>query len=199
MAETHARLRPSSKGSSCSPCSNHSFARVHSKATRLATLRAGPTRSGGQPTDVGVEARQVHPSELPILHDVAEDVRQLEGDTESVRQGHGPLRILRPEDGEGEPTDRAGDAAAITDEVVDCLVGRPEDIHLAPVDDLAEGRHRQLIATSGIGDGDEHGVDGAVIDRVDLLADTLQASELLLRLEPTVPDVVDTPREGVDS
>ena len=90
MADTQARLRRSSSGSSCRPRSNHSWATDALGGDQAATSAGGPLKSGGQPHRCGVVGREVDPAHPPVLDDVAQDVGQLQGDAEVVGQGRRP-------------------------------------------------------------------------------------------------------------
>ena len=93
-----------------------------------------------------VGARQVDPPVLEVFADIAEDVRQLQRDAQGVRDigGLGVVAIWA-EHAQRQPADRARYAAAVVDELVQRLVGAPLNVHLASVDELAEGveRNRQ--------------------------------------------------------
>ena len=149
MADTQARLRRSSRSRRPSPRSNHSSARTHSKATRSARAAGGPERSTGQPTRRASAGRQVDPAVGPVLDHVAQDVGQLQRHPEIVGERYGTDRVGAPEDGEREPADRAGDPPAVPHQLVDGLVGGAGHVHLAAVDQLAEGLHGQAVTHGG--------------------------------------------------
>ncbi len=106
--------------------------------------------------------RQVHAPALPILAYVAEDVRQLHCDAEVVGESRtrapGGLSAVA-EDRQAQPTDRAGDVAAIDDELIERLVGGLVDVELDAVDQQAERVRRQLVATQSV---IQPGCDGVI-------------------------------------
>ena len=133
IAPTHARLRWSSSGSSCNPASNHSRARSASKRDERThcVARTGHVRRASEPLDV--LGREVDPTHAAVLDDVAQDVGELERDTEIVgkldgRRDPGLRRGGRAEDAERQAPDRARNLAAVVDELVVGLVGRARGV-----------------------------------------------------------------------
>ena len=74
-------------------------------------------------------------------------------------------RQVRVEHAERQPSDRAGDAAAVGDQLVEGLVLLAADVHLAAVDELAEGSERDRQPPRGVVEGDQHGVVGVLVRR----------------------------------
>ena len=71
---------------------------------------------------------------------------------------HGLGGCAPAEDRQADAPDRAGDAAAVDDELVDLLVGDPVDIHAHALDQLAERARRQREALMRVCQRDDHGV-----------------------------------------
>ena len=108
---------------------------------------AGPVSSGAQPTDsASLLGRYTRPSERSSTTSRRMFV-SWSATPERVRERDRPVEVLRPEHGQREPAHRARHLAAVDDEIVDRLVRRADDVHLAAVDDLAEARHREPVSS----------------------------------------------------
>ena len=90
-----------------------------------------PSVDRAQPKRSRSSLRQVDAAVAQVLADVAQDVRQLERDAEVVGESRPRAAVAGAEDAERQAADRAGDAAAVDDEVVERLVARAADVHLA--------------------------------------------------------------------
>ncbi len=172
-------------------------------------LMSGGALGGVVPTEVNTElgqvfGGQVDPAVLPVLADVAQDVRQLEGDTERVGQfgglGLGVRVVAGAEDAQGQAADRAGHAAAVPEQVIEGLVAGAAHVGDAAVDELAERRHRDGEVPLHVSQGEQHRiVRGRPGEVEDLLARGLQGGDLLPGWHRAVADVVDPPGERVDN
>ncbi len=149
---------------------------------------------------------QVDAAVRGILTDVAEDVGDLEGQSEGVGVLGGAGRIAcagqDAEDAEGQTADGAGHAGAVGAQLVPGLVGVAADVHQHAVDQLVEGAEREGVAVGrvGEGDGDRVGVvlgNRTVADACQQGAGRGQPFLLGAGVQPAVPDVVHAPGEGV--
>ena len=157
---------------------------------------------------VQVFLRQVDAVVEEVLANVAQDVRQLEGDTEVVGHLVLALWVRDAVDAEAEAANAARDAAAVPEQVVERLVGRLVDVGEAAVNELLERLKRHLEAAAGVSERHEHGIrvvqgDPAVaLDPGDqgphLLPGDFQLRRLLPGRQVTVADVIDPARVGVD-
>ena len=104
------------------------------------------------------------------------------------------------EDAEGEPPDRTGHSPAVERQVVEALIGRLPAIHLAAVDQLAEGVQRYRIALDGVGECQQHRVVRrcAASDGMERRPGVRESNQLLRGRGGPVADVVDSPGEGVE-
>ena len=116
---------------------------------------------------------QVYAPHPVVLDDVAQHVGELQGHTQVVghvldRPGFGgavpapasPGGGPGAEDAEGEPPHRAGHQAAVAHGVVHGCVGLAPHVHLAALDDLVQGSHRNRVAGGGVSDRDQHRIGG---------------------------------------
>ncbi len=147
-------------------------------------------------------AGQVGAALRGVLPHVAEDVGHLQGEAQGVGVVGGALGAggtrHGAEDPEGEPADRARDAAAVLLEVLPGLVRPAADVHQDAVDQLVEPAERDREAARGVGQGHGDRVGGVVghlpvTDVAEQFAGLLQPGSLDLRLQRAVADVVDAP------
>ena len=87
--------------------------------------------------------RQIHAASREVVGDVAQDVRELEGDAEVDGVIPGPV-VPAAEDPDADETHRRGDAAAILVEIGERLVARGVEVHRDAVDDIVERLTRQV-------------------------------------------------------
>ena len=111
----------------------------------------------------------------------------------------GAWRGARPEDPERQAPHRAGDTAAVADELVHRLVGRASHVLLAAVDDLAEAAQVDGVVRGDVGHGHEHRVRRRRVDGEQLLADASEVRTFARGLlpEPMVPAVFVAVATGV--
>ncbi len=132
-----------------------------------------------------------------ILAHVAQDVRELQTDSESVSERIGRDRIRRLEDADREPPDRTRDAPAVMHEVGERLIRRAPDVELAAVDELEERRYRNRQSRCRVSHGEQNRVGGGAADRLDVAPGVVEQSQLLVGWQRAVADVVDAASQRV--
>ena len=163
---------------------------------------SGPSRSAPTPKRSRSSIGQIHPTHLvAVLHDVAEDVGDLQSHPQVVRERLGPLGVRGAVHGQAEPPDAARHPPAVADQIVEGAVAAAVDVHLAAVDEVVEGGEGDREATGDVGQGDQHGVV-AVVGVVagqsgHVLAGLGQGGQLVGHRAVTVADVVDPAGQGV--
>ena len=120
---------------------------------------------------------------------------ELHRHAEIVRQRRCSRHVARAEDRQAETPDRAGDAAAVHDQLVEGLVLGAANIHLDAVDQIEQSFARERKAPLGVGEGDPH---RAAILGLQLRSGIGEQLELALGGLVAVADVVDEARERVN-
>src|SRR5207247_1841150 len=95
--------------------------------------------------------RQVDAAEGPVLGDIANDVDQLQGDAERL----GPLRLVGSVNRDAGAPDRAGDAHAVSAQLVEIDIARLLRVLDAAVDQRQERVCRDRESLPGVGERDE--------------------------------------------
>ena len=144
IAPTQARLRRSSRGSSCRPRSNHSCTRAHSNATSSARALRCPRGPVGNPA-----RRHPPPAGRPgrCWRSSRTSRRMLVSWSATPRSSANSTArgsVVPNTASESRPMDPAT-KPAVDHQVVEGGVGGPADVHLASVDQLVEGAHGQLV------------------------------------------------------
>ena len=151
---------------------------------------------------VQITLGKIDPVVTEILSDIAQDVRQLQGHPERVREACRTIAVVagQPwiEDAERQPANRSRDASAVVDELVQIVVGAPAHIHLAPVDEFPERIKRDRQPACRVIEGHQDRIvgPGAWLGRT--FAGVREQALLLGDWQRAVPDVVDTTSYGVD-
>src|SRR3989440_4088151 len=136
--------------------------------------------------------RQVDAAEGPVLGDIANDVDQLQGDAERL----GPLRLVGSINRDASAPDRAGDAHAVSAQLVEIDIARLLRVLDAAIDQRQKRVCRDRESLPGVGERDEHRLLAG--RGVELPAKLLQEDALLHLRKRPVGNVVHLPRERVD-
>ena len=110
----------------------------------------------------------------------------------------------RAEDRQAHAADRAGDATAVDDQILEALVGGTAHVHAYSFDQIAERRGWQREALAGVCQRDDHEIRAVAWQRLGAAAQTgererlgVEPAQLLRALQAAVADIVDAPGERV--
>ena len=132
--------------------------------------------------------REIDAAELPVLVDVADDVDELERDSERLRM----RRVVGAVHRQAREADRAGDLLAVAAQLGEVGVRLLLEILEAAVDERRERLARDAEALARVGERDEDRIRRRSIERG---AQRLERDALRLRRLRPVGDVVDAPRD----
>src|SRR5207244_9017101 len=99
--------------------------------------------------------RQVDAAEIPVLPHVPNDVDQLQGYAEGLRA----LLVFRAVDGDAGHAHGARNQAAVAEQLLEIRVPALLGVLEATVDEVVQGRRRDRVTRTGVGERDEHRIN----------------------------------------